>query len=128
MLIIAVLAIIITVHYDVYRRVRLFLTTIDALEKTRTRRGQRRTVALITLNDGEMLDSYTVKSLLDQSIRPHEISVETAAKNRPSDSEYVKFHPKDTLSVREDDASNIIIRVKNGQYYDWDYIEKTCTI
>lgn len=127
-LIILGVIIIIAIHYDFYRRVKLLFKTVSALENTRSRLASQRTVALITLNDGEELDSYTVKSLLDQSIRPHEISVETSAKRKPPDTAFVKFHPKNTLQVREDDSSNLILRVNNGRYYDFDYVERASTI
>jgi hypothetical protein len=85
--------------------------------------NSNRVVAIIKCDNS--LCNNTIKTLLDQSIRLHDIAVET---NNPQliDNEYLKIvsvHNPDTAWLREPDLDTIIILVENGKEYSYDYIE-----
>lgn len=85
---------------------------------------QKRTVVSIQCGS-EKLDEDTVKSLLSQSVRVHEISVETTNMDISDDlKKVITIHKPRTLEIRELDSDTIIIKVENGIQYPYDYIEK----
>jgi hypothetical protein len=117
---------IIFIYFDWDRKLSLKVSSINSLLNTysmKPKSTSNRVVAVITCNDG--LCNDTIKTLLDQSIRLHDIAVET---NNPQfiDKEYLKvvsIHEPDTTWLREPDSDTIIIRIENGKEYSYDYIE-----
>lgn len=117
---------IIFIYFDWDRKLSLKVSSINSLLNTysmKPKSTSNRVVAVIKCNDG--LCNDTIKTLLDQSIRLHDIAVET---NNPQfiDKEYLKvvsIHEPDTTWLREPDSDTIIIQIENGKEYSYDYIE-----
>jgi hypothetical protein len=120
---------IIFIYFDWDRKLSLKVSSINSLLNTysmKPKSTSNRVVAVIKCNEPPNgLCNDTIKTLLDQSIRLHDIAVET---NNPQfiDKEYLKFvsiHEPDTTWLREPDSDTIIIRIENGKEYSYDYIE-----
>lgn len=117
---------IIFIYFDWDRKLSLKVSSINSLLNTysmKPKSTSNRVVAVIKCNS--RLCNDTIKTLLDQSIRLHDIAVET---NNPQfiDKEYLKvvsIHEPDTTWLREPDSDTIIIRIENGKEYSYDYIE-----
>lgn len=127
---------IIFIYFDWDRKLSLKVSSIKSLMNTysmKPKSNSNRVVAIIKCNSfnsfesttGNFLCNDTIKTLLDQSIRLHDIAVET---NNPEfiDKEYLKvvsIHEPDTVWLREPDSDTIVIRIENGKEYPYDYIE-----
>ena len=117
---------IIFIYFDWDRKLSLKVSSINSLLNTysmKPKSTSNRVVAVIKCNDSsDGLCNDTIKTLLDQSIRLHDIAVET---NNPQfiDKDYVSIHKPDTTWLREPDSDTIIIRIENGKEYSYDYIE-----
>jgi len=117
---------IVFVYFDWDRKFKLKMTSLNSLSNTYSLKPKSKTnrvVAIIQCNDG--LCNDTIKTLLDQSIRLHDIAVET---NHPEyiNDEFLKvvsIHKPGTTWLRETDRDTIIIRIENGKEYPYDYIE-----
>ena len=114
---------IIFIYFDWDRKLSLKVSSINSLLNTysmKPKSTSNRVVAVIKCNDSsDGLCNDTIKTLLDQSIRLHDIAVET---NNPQfiDKDYLKvvsIHKPDTTWLREPDSDTIIIRIENGKEY-----------
>lgn len=85
----------------------------------------RRIVVVIPCND-QTLANQTLRSILSQSVRVNDIAVETNEPNLISEEDRlaVTVHKPDTTGVREIESDTIIIFVKNGEWYEYDFIER----
>lgn len=118
---------IIFIYFDWDRKLSLKVSSINSLLNTysmKPKSTSNRVVAVIKCPPNGLCND-TIKTLLDQSIRLHDIAVET---NNPQfiDKEYLKFvsiHEPDTTWLREPDSDTIIIQIENGKEYSYDYIE-----
>jgi hypothetical protein len=117
---------IIFIYFDLDRTLSLKVSSINSLLNTyrmKPKSISNRVVAVIKCKNS--LCNDTIKTLLDQSIRLHDIAVETT---NPEfiDNEYLKvisIHEPDTTWLREPDSDTIIIRIQNGKEYSYDFIE-----
>lgn len=117
---------IIFVYFDWDRKLKLKISSLNTLSNVyglKPKHGTNRVVAIIQCDDA--CSSGTIKTLLDQSIRLHDIAVET---NYPEniDNDFLKIvsiHRPGTAWLRETDRETIIIKIENGKEYPYDYIE-----
>lgn len=85
---------------------------------------QRRIVVILECENGLCED--TLKSILDQSVKVSEIAVETNFPERFQGlSKVVSFHKPGTIAFRENEADSIIMVLKNGKIFDYDFIENS---
>jgi hypothetical protein len=82
-----------------------------------------RVVGLIETNDN--LDLTTLKSIMDQSVRLNDIAVQTNNKlNLDEDvKQLISIHPPGTEWLRETDKNTVVINIKNGVEYPYDFVE-----
>jgi hypothetical protein len=117
---------IIFIYFDWDRKLKLKLTSLNSLTdiySLKPKNKSNRVVALIKCSSG--LCNDTIKTLLDQSIRLHDIAVETEHPEYINDEflKVVSIHKPGTLWLRETDRDTIIIEIENGKEYPYDYIE-----
>lgn len=123
--IIVTLIYMVVVYFELDRPVKLKMRSlndlIDAYVKKPT--TAKRTVVMLECDDGLCLD--TLKSVLDQSVRVHEIALETSHPERVgADALRVAIvHKPGTAPMRECDAETQIFRLANGKTYPFDFIE-----
>lgn len=84
----------------------------------------RRVVVVIPCID-KQLSQQTLRSLLSQSKRVSDIAVETTKPDLISnkDRQVVTVHKPETTKLRECESDTIVIYVKNGEWYEYDFIE-----
>lgn len=84
----------------------------------------RRVVILLECENG--LCSNTLKSILDQSVKVDDIAVETNHPEKISNEEkrIVTVHKSGTAPMRETERDTIMLYLKNGKFYPYDYIEQ----
>jgi hypothetical protein len=94
-----------------------------AEKKPSSSNSNKRIVIILECENG--LCAKTLKSILDQSVRVDDIAVETNHPERISadEKQIVSVHKLGTAPVRETENDTIIFYLKNGQIYDYDYIE-----
>jgi hypothetical protein len=122
---------IVMVYFDLDRTIRLSMTSMsDLIEmyKQKPQSSTKRIVAVIDCDTGINLGSVcnkTLKSILDQSIRLHDIAVQTNTPEKIDKNllEVVSIHAIGTDVVREADNSTIVLKLKNGFEYPYDYVE-----
>jgi hypothetical protein len=88
----------------------------------------RRVVAVIDCDDGVNNGSVcdkTLKSILDQSIRLHDIAVQTNTPQKIDQDllRVVSIHRVGTELVREMERDTIVLELQNGKEYPFDYVE-----
>lgn len=119
------------VYFDLDRTLRLSMTSMsDLIEmyKQKPQSSTKRIVAVLDCDTGINLGSVcnkTLKSILDQSIRLHDIAVQTNTPEKIDKSllEVVTIHNVGTEAVRETEVSTIVLKLKNGFEYPYDYVE-----
>jgi len=122
---------IVMVYFDLDRTIRLSMTSMpDLIEmyKQKPQSSTKRIVAVIDCDTGINLGSVcnkTLKSILDQSMRLHDIAVQTNTPEKIDKNllEVVSIHAIGTDVVRETDNSTIVLKLKNGFEYPYDYVE-----
>jgi hypothetical protein len=122
---------IVMVYFDLDRTIRLSMTSMsDLIEmyKQKPQSSTKRIVAVIDCDTGINLGSVcnkTLKSILDQSMRLHDIAVQTSTPEKIDKNllEVVSIHAIGTDVVRETDNSTIVLKLKNGFEYPYDYVE-----
>lgn len=121
---------IIFIYFDWDRKLSLKVSSVNSLLNTyamKPKSSSNRVVAVIKCDEANsFLCNDTIKTLIDQSIRLHDIAVETNNAQFTLDNEYLKvvsIHTPDTTWLREPDSDTIIIRIENGKEYPYDYIE-----
>lgn len=121
---------IVMVYFDWDRTIRLGMSSMNDLidmYSMKPKSESRRVVAVIDcdgVNNGAVCNK-TLKSILDQSIRLHDIAVQT---NTPMKIDQdllriVSIHKPGTELVREMERDTIVLKIKNGKEYPFDYIE-----
>lgn len=122
---------IVMVYFDWDRTIRLGMSSMNDLINMYSMKPKskvRRVVAVIDCDDGVnngAVCNSTLKSILDQSIRLHDIAVQT---NTPSKIDQdlmrvVSIHKPGTELVREMERDTIVLKLQNGKEYPFDYIE-----
>lgn len=84
----------------------------------------RRVVVVVPCGD-QQLSQQTLRSLLAQSKRVSDIAVETSKPDliTTEDRRVVTVHKPDTTKLREGEADTLIIYAKNGEWYEYDFLE-----
>lgn len=107
------------------RNIKLWFTSIDTLIENYKKKPhpKQRTVVIIECESG--VCSNTLKSLLDQSVRVHDISINTdhPEKINPKLKVIANIHKPGTELVREPSADTKIIKLQNGETIAYDSIE-----
>jgi MinD-like ATPase involved in chromosome partitioning or flagellar assembly len=107
------------------RSIMLSMTSFDDLVERYTKKPQptKRTVLIIDCETG--LCNQTIKSILDQSVRVHDISINTnhAENINANLKKIATIHKPGTEILREPSAETVIIRIVNGNVYPYDSIE-----
>jgi len=114
------------VIFDWDRTLMLHFNSLDKLAdvyRVKPKTGKR-IVAVFELKDGEEISPLTLKSLVDQNVRLHDIAVQT---NTPSNDEHlrklVSFHKPQTEWLREPERDTVVLYIENGKEYPFGYIE-----
>lgn len=107
------------------RTIKLWFSSFDTLveQYKKKPRPKQRTVVIIDCESG--VCTKTLKSLLDQSVRVHDISINT---NHPENINpklkvISSIHKPGTELLREPSADTKIIRLRNGETIPYDSIE-----
>lgn len=85
----------------------------------------KRVVVVIPCEGDNGLSPTTLKAILSQSKRVSDIAVETTKPALIPD-EYrrvVTVHTPSTTQLREVEADTLVIFVRNGEWYDYDFVE-----
>ena len=124
----------IVIYMEWDRRFQLWFTPYDVYVEeysTKPIASETRRVVLLykERHASDRIPDDTFKSLLDQSVRVNGISVQTtdSSKYRHLKS-FLTVHVPDTEYISEGDATTIIIPIKHGAIYPYDYIERNVTI
>jgi hypothetical protein len=104
------------------------MSDLIEMYKQKPQSSTKRIVAVIDCDTGINLGSVcnkTLKSILDQSMRLHDIAVQTSTPEKIDKNllEVVSIHAIGTDVVRETDNSTIVLKLKNGFEYPYDYVE-----
>jgi hypothetical protein len=131
----------VAVYYDYDRRLMSRLRTTRSLVDAYAKKPHASSVASPTATDdaasrrrvvlelscaNALVDDTTIRSLLDQSARVDEISVESRVAQPSIDEalrDVVRVHQPQTNVVREVDRRTLVLPVTNGAYYAYDYVE-----
>jgi hypothetical protein len=119
---------IIFIVFDWDRTLRLHMNSFDDLVniyklKPKT---EKRTVAVLELQNGEDLNMLTLKSLIDQNLRLHDIALQTDNPKKYENESLKKFisvHKPGTEWLRETEKDTIVLHVKNGYEYPYGFID-----
>lgn len=122
---------IVVVYFDWDRSIRLSMSSVNDLINMYSKKpksNSRRIVAIIDCDEGVnngAVCNKTIKSILDQSIRLHDIAVQTNTPKKIDQSllGVVSIHKPGTELVREMERDTIILRLQNGKEYPFDYVE-----
>lgn len=118
----------IVVYFDVDRSVKNELISLSSLAKRYSLlpKSDRRSVVLLKCDESGP-DMKTLKSLLDQSVRVHDIAIETDYPRSIDDETKTvsTVHKMNTCHVRECELDTVIIIAKNGVTYPYDFVEKS---
>ena len=122
---------IVMVYFDWDRSIRLGMSSMNDLINMYSMKPKsevRRVVVVIDC-DGAVCNK-TLKSILDQSIRLHDIAVQTNTPRKIDQDllRVVSIHKPGTELVREMDRDTVVLKVKNGIEYPFDYIENQLEI
>ena len=85
-----------------------------------------RVVVVISCVD-KVLNANTLKSILSQSVRAHEIAIETPFPVSDEWKKVVTVHLPRTTKIREREKTTIIINVENDKWYPYDFLESKLT-
>lgn len=116
----------IMIYFEWDRSLYLRFSSVDSLIKNyqkKPKKGEKRVVLILNCLDG--LCSYTIKSLLDQSIKVDSISVQTnyPEKINPELLKVVTVHKPSTEFLREPEKNTLILYLQNKKEYKYDDIE-----
>ena len=122
---------IVMVYFDWDRTIRLGMSSMNDLinmYSMKPKSEARRVVAVIDCDDGVNNGAgcnKTLKSILDQSIRLHDIAVQTNTPRKIDQDllRVVSIHKPGTELVREMERDTVVIKLKNGKEYPFDYVE-----
>ena len=119
------IAYIIAVVFNLDRQVTLLMKSIPTLaEQYKTLPLRNRRIVLLMKCKAPVCEE-TIKSLLDQSVRAHDIAIEATTPQLVSDAikPVVTIHKPNTVHIREQESNTIVIPVVNGVMYDYDFVE-----
>lgn len=122
---------ILMVYFDWDRSIRLGMSSMNDLinmYSMKPKSAARRVVAVIDCDDGVnngAVCNQTLKSVLDQSIRLHDIAVQTNTPGKIDQDllRVVSIHKPGTELVREMERDTVVLKLKNGKEYPFDYVE-----
>jgi hypothetical protein len=82
-------------------------------------------VVVVIPCENQKLSQNTLRSLLSQSRRVSDIAVETSNPDLISleDRRVVTVHKPDTTKLREWESDTIILYARNGDWYEYDFVE-----
>lgn len=112
--------------FDWDRTLRLHMNSFDDLVeiyklKPKT---EKRTVAVLELQNGEDINMLTLKSLIDQNLRLHDIALQTASKRQNESLEkLVSFHKPGTEWLRETEKDTVVLYIQNGYEYPYGFLD-----
>lgn len=119
---------IIFIMFDWDRTLRLHMNSLDDLIniyklKPKT---EKRTVAILELQNGEDVNMLTLKSLIDQNLRLHDIAIQTT--DNPKKYEQLKkivsFHKPSTAWLRETEKDTMVLYIQNGHEYPYGFLDE----
>jgi hypothetical protein len=115
----------ILIFYDADRRFVLYMKPLSSLittYKTKPLCNAERVVAII---ECDTLNILTLKSILDQSVRIHDIAVQLSHPETLSQEilSIVSTHPPNSANIREINNETIIVSIENGNILSYDFIE-----
>lgn len=115
------------IYYDYDRLLRLKFSNINTLLNTYLTKPQtlKRVVLVIDCKNDEQLCLDTIKTLLDQSKRVHDIAVETPTPYVIQNElqSIVTIHKPQTTMIRETDDKTLILQIENGKIYPYGFVE-----
>ncbi len=122
---------IVMVYFDWDRTIRLSMSSMKDLinlYSMKPKSEARRVVAVIDCDDGVnngAVCNKTLKSILDQSIRLHDIAVHTNTPEKIDQDllRVVSIHKPGTELVREMEHDTVVLKLENGKEYPFDYVE-----
>ena len=122
---------IVMVYFDWDRTILLSMSSMKDLinlYRMKPKSETRRVVAVIDCDDGVnngAVCNKTLKSILDQSIRLHDIAVHTNTPEKIDQDllRVVSIHKPGTELVREMDRDTVVLKPENGKEYPFDYVE-----
>lgn len=120
----------VVVYMEWDRTVRLWFSSYDEyVDEYRLKplaSDTNRVVLLFKERDSsDRIPDDTFKSILDQSVRVDSISVQTTDRNKYRHlKSFVTTHVPDTEYLSEGDETTIIIPIKSGEIYPYDYVER----
>lgn len=117
---------IIFVYFDWDRKLKLKMSSLNTLSniysmKPKYKNGNR----VVAVMQCDKINNNTIKTLLDQSIRLHDIAIETHHPEYIDDYylDFVSIHKPGTVWLREGDRDTIVVDIENGREYAYDHIE-----
>lgn len=121
---------IVMVYFDWDRTIRLSLSSMKDLidQYSMKPKSALRVVAVIDCDEGVnngAVCNKTLKSILDQSIRLHDIAVHTNTPDKIDQEllRVVSIHTPGTELVREMERDTVVLKLENGKEYPFDYVE-----
>jgi len=119
---------IVLTFFDIDRSMFLKMANAKTMIKSYSMKpkNKTRTVGVINCKD-EPLNEKTLKSILDQSVRLDDLTVETRYPKAvdSSLSSVLTVHAPGTAWLREPEKDTLIINIENGREYPYDWIERT---
>lgn len=118
-------------YFDFDRTIRLKNESFQKLIETYANRPHLSTIRtapkVVGIIQTELpLDKNTVKSILDQSVRLDDLTLQTNSIALPEElTTVMSIHPPNSEFVREANESTVVLYFKNGQVYDYDFVETT---
>lgn len=113
--------------FDWDRTIRLRFKSVDDLLTVYKLKPKppRRVVAILELQDGESPNLQTIKSLMDQNFRLHDIAIQC---NNPMQfkgmlEKLVTFHKPNTEWLRETEKDTLVLYIQNGKEYPYGFID-----
>ena len=110
---------------DVDRLVILYVTPLSSYIGPYKLKPLLNTTRVVAVIECETLDILTLKSVLYQSVRVHDIAVQLPHPEELSQEilSIVSAHPPNSADIREVNNETIIIFIKNGTILNYDFIE-----
>jgi len=123
--IILTLASIVLVYFDYDRRLRLRMTSLQSLISAYSLKPKTKGRVVAVINTENGVDETMLKCILDQSVRLHDITVQTKRPDLiPREMlSVLSVHEPGTDILREADNTTIVMYLINGREYPYDYVE-----
>jgi len=120
---------IIFIMFDWDRTIKLYFNSYDNLinDYKLKPKAPKRVVAVLELQEGESPSPQTIKSLLDQNLRVHDIAIQSKnLSDLSKDHTFQKiatFHKPHTEWLRETENDTVVIHLQNGKEYSYGFID-----